>query len=381
LGHGWLALWRLFLLRKGASIPLGKQRFVQMQDAMEQQGSSGEHASGAFFIPDLCAPRPLLFLVLLAELMVLIYTLTASNLPRFDWHILATASILVQWLVLASAVALCLLRDWFSRHSLLLAASGSIFVVLLVTGFSSELVVRFYPPLMGLADDRWWLLRNLLVAALITGIALRYFYLQQQLTLRERSELQARIDALTARIRPHFLFNTLNSIASLIASHPERAEAAVEDLADLFRASLRQAGRADTVAEEVHRCELYLGIERLRLGDRLQVDWQIAEAVGGLSMPSLILQPLIENAVYHGVSLLPAGGVVRIRLTLQGNVIHAMVENPRPEPPDPSSGERMALMNIKQRLQALYGEEASLVHQAVSGYFRVAMHYPAERAA
>src|SRR5690606_9258612 len=124
------------------------------------------------------------------------------------------------------------------------------------TALSSQLVISFYPQWLGAGEHRWWLLRNLLVAALVAGIALRYFYLQQQLALRERSELQARLDTMQARIRPHFLFNTLNSIASLIASHPERAEEAVEDLAELFRASLRQNGRGTTVADELRLCEL-----------------------------------------------------------------------------------------------------------------------------
>ena len=349
-----------------------------MQDAGEQQLAARAQASGAFFIPDLCAPRALLFLVLLAELMVLMYTLAVSSLPRFDWTVLATGSVLVQWLVLASAVALCLLRGWFSRHSLWLGATGSLLLVVMVTGLSSELILRFYPALLADADDRWWVFRNTLVAALVAGIALRYFYLQQQLTLRERSELQARIDSLQARIRPHFLFNTLNSIASLIASHPERAEAAVEDLAELFRASLRHSGPGDTVAEEVRRCELYLGIERLRLGDRLQVEWQVAEGVGALPMPSLILQPLVENAVYHGISLLPGGGVVRVAVAAEDGEVQVVIENPRPEPPAASRGERMALTNIEQRLLALYGEAASLHQWAESGRFRVALRYPAE---
>ncbi len=348
-----------------------------MREMGEQQLRARAQASGAFFIPDLCAPRPLLFLVLLAELMVLMYTLAVSSLPRFEWTVLATGSVLVQWLVLASAVTLCLLRGWFSRHSLWLAAVGSIVLVVAVTGLSGELILHFYPGLMADADDRWWVLRNMLVAALVTGITLRYFYLQQQLTLRERSELQARIDSLQARIRPHFLFNTLNSIASLIASHPERAETAVEDLAELFRASLRQAGPGDTVAEEVHRCELYLGIERLRLGDRLQVEWEVAEAVASLPMPSLILQPLVENAVYHGVSLLPAGGVIRISVQREGSDVQVVIDNPRPDPPAPSRGERMALSNIEQRLQALYGDAASLRQRAGSGAFQVALRYPA----
>ena len=350
-----------------------------MQDAVEQQAmAAGARASGEFFIPDLCAPRSVLFLVLLSELVVLIHTLAVSQLPVFNWTVFATGSLLVQWLVLSSAALLCVLRAWFARRSLAVAAAGSIVLVLLVTALSSQLVVSFYPQWLGAVEQRWWLLRNLLVAALVAGIALRYFYLQQQLTLRERSELQARLDAMQASIRPHFLFNTLNSIASLIASHPERAEEAVEDLAELFRASLRQSGRGATVAAELRLCELYLGIEQLRLGERLQLEWCIEEVLSALPMPGLVLQPLVENAVYHGVSLLPAGGTVSVRLARQGRDLLAVVENPVPEHPGVSRGEQMALSNIEQRLQALFGDRASLRRVPVSGRFRVELRYPLE---
>ena len=276
--------------------------------------TAGSQASGKFFIPDLCTPRSVFFLVLLSELFVLIYTLAASGLPAFNWNMLATASLFVQWLVLSSAALLCSARAYFANRSLVLAAGGSIALVLLVTAVSSQLLLWFYPQLMAPGGGYWWLLRNLIMAALVAGIALRYFYLQQQLTLREHSELQARLDALRARIRPHFLFNTLNSIASLIASHPERAEEAVEDLAELFRASLRESEGETTVADELRLCELYLGIEQLRLDGRLQLEWQVEEGIGSLPMPSLVLQPLVENAVYHGISRLQEGGTICISL-------------------------------------------------------------------
>ncbi|MEQ9465196.1 MAG: histidine kinase [Haliea sp.] len=350
-----------------------------MGDAKEQQAAAASaRASGEFFIPDLCAPRSVFFLVLLSELVVLIHTLVVSRLPSFDWAVFASGSLLVQWLVLFSAVLLCALRSWFARRSLFVAAAGSILLVLLVTALSSQLVLGFFAQWLGPGDRHWWLLRNLLVAGLVAGIALRYFYLQQQLALRERSELQARLDAMQTRIRPHFLFNTLNSIASLIASHPERAEEAVEDLAELFRASLRQSGVDATVADELRLCQLYLGIEQLRLGERLRLDWQIEEGLAGLPMPGLVLQPLVENAVYHGVSLLPGGGTVSVHLARQGGELVAAVENPVPERPGISRGENMALNNIEQRLQALFGDDASLRRVPAQGRFRVELRYPLE---
>jgi two-component system sensor histidine kinase AlgZ len=236
-------------------------------------------------------------------------------------------------------------------------------------------------PLTAVRGDAWWLLRNVLVALVLSGVVLRYFYLQQQLTLRERAELQARLDSLRARIRPHFLFNTMNSIASLIASRPRDAEQAVEDLAELFRASLQvQQGEA-TVADELRLCDVYLGIEQLRLGDRLQVSWMVGEEARDWPMPSLILQPLVENAVYHGIAQLEAGGTISVEVTTRGDLLEVVVDNPMPASSGHSEGHRMALANIAERLQALYGRRGTLDTRVAQGHYQVVMRYPRELAA
>ena len=339
-------------------------------------GAGGDRESGEFFIPDLCAPRSVFIMVLLAELMVIVYVLASSGLPRFNWDLLATCSLFVQWVVLLSAALLCQLRQAFSRLSLPVATGGSLLLVLAVTAASSYLALQLFPQLTRGAAGVWWLLRNLLVASVLAGIVLRYFYLQQQLRLQEKLELQARLDSLQARIRPHFLFNTLNSIASLVMSRPEAAEQAVEDLSELFRASLRENMRPTTVEDELHLCELYLGIEQLRLGERLQVDWQVDTAARDEPMPSLLLQPLMENAVYHGISQLPRGGTITVTVRLAGGEVKVSVENPVPGEPVHTRGHHMALANIKQRLQVLYGSSGRLQAMPLGGAYRVELSYP-----
>jgi two-component system, LytTR family, sensor histidine kinase AlgZ len=341
-------------------------------------GVGSSRASGEFFIPDLCAPGPVFAMVLLVELVVLVYTLASSSLPGFNWDLLAICSLFVQWVVLLSAALLCQLRAPFRHVRLWVATVSCLWLVLAVTAFSSFAAWRLFPSLGGGADELWWLLRNLLVAAVLTGIMLRYFYLQQQLRLQEQLELQARLDSLRARIRPHFLFNTLNSIASLIVSRPEEAERAVEDLSELFRNSLQESRQATTVADELHLCELYLGIEQLRLGDRLQVQWQVDAGLDTAPMPSLLLQPLVENAVYHGISQLQGGGTVRVTVRRDAELIRATVENPLPQAPARSGGHHMALANIEQRLSALYGVGASLQTSQGDGSYRVELRYPPE---
>ncbi len=353
---------------------------------MSSGPTTAVHAGGAppvaeFFIPDLCATRAVFLMVLLTELMVVVYALALSSLPGFDWQALATASLFGQWIVLVSAALLCLLRSVFSRVSLQLAAAASLLLIMSVTALTSAVAVLYYPQLSASADGGWWVMRNTLIAALLGGILLRYFHLQQQLQAREKSEVQARLDSLRARIRPHFLFNTLNSIASLIVSQPAAAEQAVEDLSELFRDSLQEDSGETTVADEIHRCELYLDIERLRLGRRLTVDWSVDAAARPCFMPSLILQPLVENAVYHGVAQLPEGGTIGIDVQHCEDRIRVAVDNPLPSQPGRSRGQQIAQQNVRQQLLAHFGDGATMTIDRDVARYRVCLDYPAGAAA
>jgi len=339
--------------------------------------------SGEFFVPDLCGPRPVFVMVMLAELLVLVHALASSSLVHFDWDLLAIGSLFVQWVVLLSAAMLCLSRNIFSRMSLFVAATGCLIIIVLVTALSSYMAQLLYPQFspafsgsLSGAGGGVWILRNIALATILGGIALRYFYLQQQLQLRERSELQARLDSLRSRIRPHFLFNTMNSIASLIATQPDAAERAVEDLSELFRASLQENSPTGTVADELRLCELYLGIEQLRLGERLAVEWQVENAIRDEAMPSLILQPLVENAVYHGIAQLAEGGTIGVNVHSAKGFLLVEIENPIPEHTTHSQGHHMALSNIEQRLDALFGQDASLEVERGKGYYRIKLRYP-----
>src|SRR5690554_5410204 len=213
----------------------------------------------------------------------------------------------VQWVVLVSAVILCRLRPRLRRWPPLRAGAVSYAVVLLVTlvfSILGQLLMRGFFNLP-LKINLWELATSLLTAAILAGIGLRYLYLQQQLRNQQQGELDARIQALQSRIRPHFLFNSMNSIASLIATEPETAERVVEDLSELFRASLAEPTLIPIDAE-LALCRRYLEIEKLRLDKRLQVDWQVEPLPASTQIPSLLLQPLLENAVVHGIEPLPA---------------------------------------------------------------------------
>ncbi len=344
--------------------------------------SRGRHAAAPstgtdFFIPDLCTARPLLLMFILAELLVLVYALGSSSLPRFDWNSLALTSLFVQWVVIFSAALLCTSRPLLARVSLPLGVLASFALILTVSLLSSITAMNAFANSSLQTMDAWWLGRNLLVTAVFSGIALRYFFLQQQLREREQAELRARIESLRARIRPHFLFNTMNSIASLIGSRPDEAEQVVEDLSELFRASLEENKDLSSLADELHLCELYLRIEELRLGGRLRVRWSVDETARRCQLPPLLLQPLVENAVYHGVARIAEGGEIAITATRRDDLLTVTVVNPVAESGAPvTGGHHMALDNISERLEAHYGAAAALTMAADNKLYTVTVVLP-----
>lgn len=327
------------------------------------------------FIPDLCAPYAVLLMVLLSELLVLVLVLASNGLLEFDWSLFGSSSLLVQWIVLLSALLLCSTRQLISRLRLPLATLFSLGLVGIATVATSVIAqhwLSFWPQV---PSDPWWTLRNLVIAIVLSAILLRYFYLRQQLQLREQLEMQARLDSLRARIRPHFLFNTLNSIASLIGTRPDTAEKAVEDLSELFRASLKESSEPTSIADELRLTRLYLDIEKLRLGDRLQVHWDVDEHVLHEPMPALVLQPLVENAVYHGISRLAAGGCVEIGVRQAGERVCITVRNPVPAEMTATPGHNMGLDSVRQRMLAIFGADTQLVAGPADGAFLVRLEY------
>ncbi|MFT5690702.1 MAG: two-component system sensor histidine kinase AlgZ [Oceanicoccus sp.] len=335
-----------------------------------------------FFIPDLCNVQALLFLVLVAELLAIVLELAANGLSAFSWLSFSLTSLFVQWVFLLCAALLCQIRQRFNAWPLPWAASFCYLVILIVVALTSatgQWLMEGGFNGSGLNDIER-ILTHVLICAVLAGIVLRYFYLTQQLQLRQRTELQARIQALQSRIRPHFLFNSMNIIASLIAVDQEAAETAVEDLAGLFRASLAEVETEVSFSEELELCRRYVRIEQLRLADRLQVDWRVESVPQGIKIPSLSLQPLLENAIYHGIQPLAQGGLVTISGEYQGGVLTVTVTNPvldHAAMPDVSHrGNRLALDNIHRRLQALYGNKAGLSTTLVKNLFHATIQYP-----
>jgi two-component system sensor histidine kinase AlgZ len=219
------------------------------------------------------------------------------------------------------------------------------------------------------------LLRYLVLALLLTAVLLYYFHLRSKALSPAITE--ARLQALQARIRPHFLFNSINAVLSLVRSEPRRAEEALEDMADLFRVLMRDNRGLAPLADEIELCRQYLALEKLRLGDRLQVEWHLNSMPGDALVPPLVLQPLLENAVYHGIEPLAAPGVVSINVFRKGGEVHAILRNPyRTDGGTHHSGNKMALGNVRERLALHFDAEASLESRVRADAYEVHIRLP-----
>ncbi len=333
-----------------------------------------------FFLPDFCATQPLLMLVLAAELLAILLVLAGiEQLAPFPWDKLVLTSFMVQWITLTSSALICKLRPRLMRLPREQAAGVAFGLVMAVVLFFCLLanpvtqVARLHFLLTPFtAQD---IVRILLIGAIVAGLILRYFYLQEQLRSKQRTELTARLQALQSRIRPHFLFNSMNIIASLIHADPDKAEMAVEDLSELFRASLKAEGEV-TLDEELMLCQHYVNIEKLRLGDRLQVEWKFGKLPEGLRIPALTLQPLMENAIYHGVEPRFEPSEVRVTIDYDGHELRVVITNPVAPPLPHARGNRMAVDNIRQRLLAHYGDRAKLTTSADDRIHTTYLSYP-----
>ena len=251
-------------------------------------------------------------------------------------------------------------------------------LIITMTSMFSVIAVLYLGGFDTLTLDDWGtVVRNIVIAVIMTGIAFRYFFLSHQLRMQEQAELTSRIQALQSRIRPHFLFNSMNIIASLISIDPELAEEVVEDLSVLFRASLNEAsGETVKLSEELDLCEKYVHIESLRLDDRLRVDWQVEVDIERLYIPLLTLQPLLENAIYHGIQPLPEGGTVTVVIFHNEDKVEIVITNPMPKSAASEvKGNQMALENIRNRMSAVYGPRASLTTSQNDGQFVTRLVY------
>ncbi len=330
------------------------------------------------FLPNFCTMTSVLLVVVGGELLAFVLTLVQPG--GGSWAFLGLISLYVQWVVLGSAALLCVLRRPLARLGDVGCALASFAVILGVALLVSGGVARL------LGGESWddaawgWVGRSLLVAGIIAAVVLRHLYVQQQWRRRIQGAAAARIDALQARIRPHFLFNSLNTIAATIATDPRKAESLVEDLSDLFRASIGQSQRLIQLADEGRLASSYMNMERLRLGERLVVDQALDALPEDALIPPLTLQPLLENAVYYGVEPSETGACLQLSGRREADELVITVANPvPPQRCRTGPGFGTALNNVRERLQLAFGDRSTLTTREDGGVFRVTVRLPYRR--
>lgn len=363
---------------------------MESNEPLEPRRSEGP------FLPDFCSARAVLAIVLLAELVAIVLTLANYEGGLQFWETLARISFFLLWATLLSAGLLCVARPLLAASGTpvtSLAALGIVLGCVATISVGTWWVGRAWPELPsllvagGTGRLAEFLMTNLFIAGIVTSLILRYFWVTAQWRRNVEEEARSRIRALQARIRPHFLFNSMNTIAALTRSDPARAEEAVEDLADLFRASLSDAASTVTLKEELELSRVYQRIEQNRLGSRLSVEWHIDSLPLRARIPALSVQPLLENAIYHGIEELADGGTVVVegRYDTAAGVIELAIENPVPDDSATGAthreGNRIAVENLRQRFALAWGGRASVETGAAGGRYRVVLRFPAEPAA
>lgn len=323
-------------------------------------------AAQSSLIPEFCRAPALLTLAYAMELMAVVLTLASNSSGQAALLHLLVLSLYLQWIGLCSAAALCAIRrlmppvrDWI----VFTVCWFAIVLVSFAVSVSAWLLDATYA--LGLigVDGLWpFVLRNVAIAGIVALLLLRYIWERHEWQEESRAEADGRYLALQARIRPHFLFNALNSLVELIQTKPDVAEEMVIDLADLFRVSLDSRQRLIPLREEIEIVKIYMRIEEIRLGDKLLVNWEVPESVLDAQVPRLTVQPLVENGVLHGVSRLRARGMLHVIARREGEFLIVDVENPIPPEDAPKrAGTGTAIGNIAQRIKLIYGERAKLI--------------------
>lgn len=333
-------------------------------------------------IPDFCSGPALLFMAVVMELVAICFTLASADPSTDLMRRLALLSLYLQWIGLCGGAALCGLRHLFTvaRAEVVFVACWItlILIVMVLSNVAWHMGTSPNFAVLNPATQRvTFILSHTCIAAIVSLMLLRYFWTRHQWQEQVQAEGESRFQALTARIRPHFFFNALNSLAALIMIRPAEAELMVEDLADVFRASLEKAGRMAPLVDEIGVCNAYLRIEKARLGEKMEVKWDVPESLFNWPVPMLIIQPLVENAVYHGVSKLKEQGVIRINIYTAQQVLIVEVENPMP-PTEAlkTRGNQIAIDNIASRLNLIYGERGRLELGPDNGIWRARLSIP-----
>ena len=340
--------------------------------------------SDPYFLPNFCRGSAVAGVVIIAQMLAFVITLVTRRIFSNVFVDLLMISIFVQWVALASAAILCVTRKYLRKLPDARALLLVYLMLLCVTVILGEVGLWLAAAinLIGSPHPEWYSyfhVQNFAISAIINALALRYFLAKHELKQMTLSEARSKIEALQSRIRPTFLFNSMNAIASLTRSAPAKAEAAIEDMADVVRVMLGDAHNLVPVKNEIDVTKKYLSLETLRLEERLRVEWDVGKFPRTAVMPMLSLQPMLENVLYFGIEPSPLGGTVKIKMweemeTLRINIATNL---PLSGTSRPHKEQDAALENLRQRLDSYYGNDAQLEVIKDNFQYQIDVRFPA----
>ncbi len=321
-------------------------------------------------LPDFRNLGVILRVLLLVNALAALAALARKGFQPGFWEDLVVIVATLQPMLLLSIVVLGALQPWLARQPYVRSTLCVIGVELAIVALAARAMTALFPILEIRALWELWL-----YALIALGVLLSFFHLRSRALSPAVSE--ARLAALQARIRPHFLFNSITAVLSLMREDPKRAERALEDLADLFRVLMADNRQLTPLQDEVSLTKQYLELEQLRLGERLRVAWHIEKMPHDALVPPLVLQPLVENAVYHGIEPSAEPGEITINIYESRDRVFMVLRNPyHGASGSHHQGNRMALNNIRERLALHFDVEASLKSQVTGSIYQVTIALP-----
>jgi two-component system sensor histidine kinase AlgZ len=332
------------------------------------------------WLTDFCESKHLFVSIIMIQIVVIIYALSflSFNLAFLDK--LSSITLMAQFIGITLLLTLCKMRRFFNYFDVFFGVIVLIAFVIGLTSLLAQIIgylnLQLTFNLLEKQTSINYVNFKLSISAVIICLALvRYFYIQDQWNEQIRKLSDARLLALQARIKPHFLFNTLNSIASLIHIDADKAELAIADFSNLMRRAFTHKDKSISIKEELNWVKQYLNIEKLRLDERLEYSIHCEDELLHIPIPVLCLQPLVENAILHGIQPLENGGKIDINIFSKNKRVIIQVKNPYIDSQN-SQSNGMAIANIRERLRLQYGNKANISINDSDGFFQVSLEVP-----
>lgn len=372
--------WRLSKIKKSIANPNADAETRRKKLSQSRQMNS----SGTYFFTKIGQWQHLLELIVASNVLAMVLALAEAR----SWHALEGIRVLqytffINWVILSFSAFVDYFQDFFTKLSQKVALTLGFVVlqiIVLLTTCAVNIIQFWAARSTGFSEDVLFhgVSLHLGYGILLGAFCLRYLYMREQWLRQQYSELNARIQAMQARIHPHFLFNSLNSVVSLISIDPDKAENMLISLSRLFRASFQEL-KLVSLEEEIDLCKQYLSIEKMRLGDRLTVEWNIQATPIELkraTIPLLTLQPLLENSIFHGVEKVLQASTISVLVEILQNQVTIVITNPFiPDKMKDRDGHGIAVDNVKQRLKAHFGNSVQFRNYASKELFTTVIHY------